>query len=247
LPAGPHVVTFEVAGEFIGYLNIVRMPAGLSDEERQRQMFAAGVEDLPQPVWTYFGGTNTPDVGETATFIADLEPGEYEWAASTYVPEQELAEGEAFEEEFHFAPLAVVEAADGEATPAADAEPAATVELEMTDDLRYLVSPERVPAGPQLWRIANTGQHHAHHVVMFRVPNGTTAEQISGEFTSLMSGTPPAGEPADGPVHLGRLRRAPVRRDDDLGRVRPGAGDLRGRPASSSTRPPASPTWRTGW
>jgi hypothetical protein len=195
LPAGPHVVTFEVAGDLIGYLNIVRMPAGLSDEERQRQMFAAGVEDLPQPGWTYFGGTNTPDVGETATFIADLEPGEYEWAASTYVPEQELAEGEAFEEEFHFAPLAVVEAADGEATPAADAEPTATVELEMTDDLRYLVSPERVPAGPQLWRIANTGQHHAHHVVMFRVPNGTTAEQISGEFTSLMSGTPPAGEP----------------------------------------------------
>ncbi|CAA9582957.1 MAG: hypothetical protein AVDCRST_MAG59-5040, partial [uncultured Thermomicrobiales bacterium] len=40
----------------------------------------------------------------------------------------------------------------------------------------------------------------------------------------------PAGRRApDGPVHLGRLRRAPVRRDDDLGRVRPGAGDLRGR------------------
>jgi hypothetical protein len=65
----------------------------------------------------------------------------------------------------------------------------------MTDDLRYLVSPGRVPAGPQLWSIANTGQHHPHHVVMFRVPDGTTAEQIGNEFTSLMSGTPPAGEP----------------------------------------------------
>ena len=195
LPAGPHVVTFEVADEFIGYLNIVQMPEGLSDEERQRQMFAAGVEDLPQPGWTYFGGTNTPDVGQTATFITDLQPGEYEWAASTYVPEQELEEGEAFDEEFHFAPLDVVEAPDGETTPSSGAEPVAAVELEMTDDLRYLVSPDPVPAGPQIWKLANTGQHHAHHVVMMRVPEGTTAEQIGGEFTSLMSGTPPAGEP----------------------------------------------------
>jgi hypothetical protein len=66
---------------------------------------------MPQPGWTYFGGTNTPQSGETATFVADLEPGDYQWAASTYVPENELAEGEPFEEEFHFAPLTVAAAA----------------------------------------------------------------------------------------------------------------------------------------
>ncbi|MDP9363264.1 MAG: hypothetical protein M3Q10_03350 [Chloroflexota bacterium] len=199
LPTGPHVVTLRAEAEFVGYLNVVRMPDGLSDEERQRQAYAAGVEDMPQPGWTYFGGTNTFGPGEPATFVVDLDSGDYHWAASYYVPNQDLPEGQPFEETFHFAPLTVGEAAGGagEATPApvVGAEVPATVRLEMTDELRYLVSPDPVPAGPQIWEIVNTGQHHAHHVVMMRVPDGTTAERIVGEFTSLMSGSPPAGEP----------------------------------------------------
>jgi hypothetical protein len=65
----------------------------------------------------------------------------------------------------------------------------------MTDDLRYIVSPDPVPAGPQLWEITNTGTEHSHHVVMYGVPEGTTADAIIADFAVLMSGTPPAGEP----------------------------------------------------
>ncbi|MEA2512589.1 MAG: hypothetical protein QOJ59_2076 [Thermomicrobiales bacterium] len=78
------------------------------------------------------------------------------------------------------------------ATAAATDEPLATVTLEETDELRYLLSPDPVPAGPQIWKIANTGMHHAHHMVMVRIPDGVTADQIVAEFHTMMSGTPSA-------------------------------------------------------
>jgi len=46
-----------------------------------------------------------------------------------------------------------------------------------------------------LWEVTNTGAIHAHHVVMNRIPEGVTADEIVADFTSLFSGTPPAGEP----------------------------------------------------
>jgi hypothetical protein len=45
-----------------------------------------------------------------------------------------------------------------------------------------------------VWEIANVSELHAHHVVMMRVPDGTTADQIIGEFSGMMGGTPPAGD-----------------------------------------------------
>ena len=81
------------------------------------------------------------------------------------------------------------------ASPAAAGEPPATVTLEMTDELRFVVTPDPVPAGPQVWKIANTGEHDAHHVVMPRIPEGVTAEAIIAEFNALMSGTPPTEPP----------------------------------------------------
>ena len=88
-------------------------------------------------------------------------------------------------------PLTVTESA---ATDAA-VEPVASVTLEMTDDLAYVVSPDPVPAGPQVWKLANTGSHHAHHMVMVHIPDGVTADQIVSEFTSMMMGTPTAEPP----------------------------------------------------
>ena len=80
------------------------------------------------------------------------------------------------------------------ATPVAG-EPPASVTLEMTDELRYVVTPDPVPAGPRIWKITNTGERAAHHVVMMRLPEGVASEQIVAELSSLMAGTPPAGEP----------------------------------------------------
>jgi hypothetical protein len=167
-------------------------PPGLSDEEATALALAAAADDLAQQDWIYLGGTNTPNPGESATFLIDLQPGEYRWAVSIY------GEGGA-DEVMVLEPLAVTTgaatpAAAPRATPVASAAPASGVVVEMTDDLRFTVSPDPVPAGPQIWEFTNTGMHSPHHVVMFRVPDGTTSEAIVGEYQAMVAGTPPAGD-----------------------------------------------------
>jgi hypothetical protein len=162
---------------------------------------------LVQPGWAFAGGGNTPEAGVPATFLIELAPGEYQIAASYY---PELAEGEEYDiatEIMRLSPLTVTEAAgtpaaspvaDIGATPVASdlsGAPEADVTLEMTDDLSYIVTPDPLPAGSQLWEITNTGTAHSHHVVMYGVPDGTTADDIVADFAGLMTGTPPAGEP----------------------------------------------------
>jgi hypothetical protein len=188
LPAGLHLVTLVAEEGLVGYVDIMQPPPGLSEEEATQIAFDAAANDLAQADWVYLGGTNTPNPGEPASFVIDLRPGAYQWAASSY------SEGGA-DEIMYLAPLTVTAV---DATPVADgvmAAPDAGVVLEMTDDLEYIVTPDTVPAGPRIWEFSNTGMYGAHHVVMFRVPDGTTSEQIVAEFSAVMSGTPPAGEP----------------------------------------------------
>ena len=188
LPAGLHLITLTASEGLVGYVNIMKPPTGLREKEATRLALDAAANDLVQPDWVYLGGTNTPNPGENASFVIDLQPGEFQWAASTY------SEGGA-DEIMHLSPLTVTAAG---ATPVTDtvlSPPLPGVILEMTDDLEYIVTPDPVPAGPQLWEFTNTGMHSAHHVVMFRMPDGTTSERIVTEFSAMMSGTPPAGEP----------------------------------------------------
>ncbi|MCC6315484.1 MAG: hypothetical protein IT337_15875 [Thermomicrobiales bacterium] len=187
LAAGLTVVTLEAAEPYIGYLDIVQPPVGLSEEDAIDLALAAASQDAAQPDWVYLGGTNTPAVGERASFIIDLQPGEYRWAIS-YYPDQ--PDGE---EIMHLAPLTVT--AGGETDPTAANPPPATVALEASDDLRYTIAPNPVPAGPQLWKFANTGTHSPHHAVIYQIPDGVTAEQIVQEVQDLASGVEPAGEP----------------------------------------------------
>lgn len=189
LPAGPTVITLQAPEGVLNYLDITTVPEGLSDEVLSEQGLAAGSGDVPQEGWVYHGGTNTPEPGGAATFIIDLRPGEYRWAISYYEAEQE---GEEFVETMLVPRLTVTEAS---ATPIAGAdappaEPPSTVLLEETDDLQYLVSPDPVPAGPQVWKIANTGMHHHHHVVMVGIPETVTKDRIIREFNAQMAGTP---------------------------------------------------------
>jgi len=186
LEAGLHLITLTTPEPYIAYLNLMQPAAGLSDEEILELAEAAGTNDLPQSDWVYAGGTNTPGPGESASFIIDLQPGDYQVVASYYTDDPSQ------EEVYALSPLTVT-TATAEATPGA-VETASTVTLEMTDDLQYIVTPDPVPAGPQVWKIENTGQMHAHHVVMVRVPDGATAQDIIGEFNGMMAGTPPAGD-----------------------------------------------------
>ena len=182
--AGLHLVTLSSPEPYVAYLDIVETPEGLSNDELVFQALEAGRNDMPQEGWTYLGGTNTDNPGGTVGFIIDLEPGDYHLAASYYEP---YADSEAMS----VVPFTVTEA---EATPDAVAEPPATVNLEETDDLQYIVTPETLESGPQLWKIENTGTEMAHHVVMMRVPDGATAPEIITEFNGMMAGTPPAGD-----------------------------------------------------
>ncbi|HKG26610.1 MAG TPA: hypothetical protein VKB09_13240 [Thermomicrobiales bacterium] len=189
LAEGYYLFTLSATGDSLAYLDVVQPSAGLSPDEELRLMLDAGRNDLAQPDWVYAGGTNTPNPGETASFVIYLAAGDYKIAASYY------ATAQGSEEIMKLLPLTVTAATPEAASPAANAEPPATVTLEETDELRYLVSPDPVPAGPQIWKIANTGMHHAHHVVMMRIPDGVTADQIVAEFKGLMSGTPAAEPP----------------------------------------------------
>jgi hypothetical protein len=182
VPAGFHLVTLSAAEPYVGYVNVVQYPAELDEATATEQMLAAGAGDMPQEGWTYFGGSNTGNVGEPVSFAINLAPGEYHWGVSYYTSESNGAD-----EVVTLVPFTVTED-----DAAVTEEPASTVLLEETDDLQYIVTPEIVPAGPQVWKIANVGSHHVHHVVMVRVPEDTTTQKIVAEFNGLFAGTPPA-------------------------------------------------------
>ncbi len=203
LTAGYYLVTISAPDPYVAYVDFMQPPAGLDEETATELALAAAREDLAQEDWVYAGGNNTFDVGEPVSFIIQLAPGEYQIAASYYLPEQ------GSEEIMRLSPLTVTAAAGATpgATPAATPDvatpagtlvtdaPPAGVTLEMTDDLRFIVTPDPVPAGPQIWEITNTGEDVASHVVMVRIPEEITADRIISDFTSLIAGTPPAGEP----------------------------------------------------
>jgi hypothetical protein len=190
LDAGYYLIEFSSEGDYSGYLDIMIPPAGLSHEEATEQALMAARDDLVQPGWQYLGGANTFVAGEPVVFAIHLDPGEYQIAASYYLME------EGAEEIMTLVPLTVTAsatpAAATQASPAAAGAPQADVTLEMTDDLQYIVTPDPVPAGPRIWEIVNTGETQSHHVVMTKVPDGTTADDIMAEFQGLTAGTPPS-------------------------------------------------------
>lgn len=183
--AGFYLVTLSAElPEELAYMNIVIPPDGLTDEEVTSQLLEAGNGDVVRHGWQFLGGTNTPNPGLSASFVIELKEGEYLIGASHYSADQNGAD-----EVMFTGSLSVTGRVSDEIQEA----PEATVKVEMTDEFRYIVTPDPVPAGPQVWEITNSGVHHSHHMVMVGVPDGTTAEQIIEEAEGMFSGTPPAG------------------------------------------------------
>ena len=86
LEAGYYLIEFSSEGEYAGYMDIMIPPAGLSQEEATELALGAGRDDLAQPGWQYLGGANTFVEGEPIVFAIRLDPGEYQIAASYYLP-----------------------------------------------------------------------------------------------------------------------------------------------------------------
>ncbi len=192
LPEGWYLVSLSAPAPYVGYVDFMLPPDGLDIETATQQALDAGSNDITRMDWGYAGGTNTFDPDVPVRFAIHLAPGVYQVAASYYLPDQGA------EEVMTLSPLTITAAGGGTpaaGTPVAVMAPTVDVRLEMTDDLRYIVTPDVVPSGPQIWEIANTGTMHRHHVVMARYPDGTTAEAIIADMAALFSGTPPAGEP----------------------------------------------------
>ncbi len=182
--AGFYHVTLEAEIETdIAYVNVVQPPDGLDHDTMVEQMLGSGAGDVVREGWVFLGGTNTPNPGESATFVIELKTGEYQVAASYYQMEDNGAN-----EIMLMEPIEVVPAVNDGYYEA----PEADVVLEMTDDLTYVVTPGEIEAGPQVWEITNTGEHHSHHVVMMKVPEGVAEQAIIDEFSAAMSGTPAA-------------------------------------------------------
>ncbi|MFM9107209.1 MAG: hypothetical protein ACKOWF_10995 [Chloroflexota bacterium] len=179
LAAGPVLVSVSAPAPWVAYVALVRPPAGMADDEAARLALAAAREDLPAPDWVYFGGATATAPGGSAVFAADLAPGEYRWAVSWY------ADGPGGEEQMRLLPLAVTGESAGAGIPFA-------VDLVAADGPRFLVAPDPAPAGPAVWRFLNAseGAPAPHHAVLWRAPEGVTAQAIVEEFGALALGTP---------------------------------------------------------
>jgi hypothetical protein len=184
LQAGVTLVTIETPRPFIAFAAVMQPPAGMPEDEAAEWALAAAQADLAQPDWRYWGGTNTPGAGASASFVVDLPPGAYRWAISWYGPDP------GSEEVMTLLPLTVT----GDGVPASI--PSA-IDLVATDGLRFTLSPDPAPAGPAVWRFANesAASPTPHHAVLWRVPEGATAEQLVAGFEALVSGTPAPGDP----------------------------------------------------
>ncbi len=193
LPAGHVMFTLVPEGPNLAGLTLLQPPAEMPADEAVASIPAAVSEDVALPGWVYAGGVEAMEPGEPESFVVDLEPGEYHIAA-TWRGDGEMEAEPAYSSTI----LTVARPASGPEATAAARKPApeASVRLEMTDELTYLVAPSPLPAGPQVWEVANTGTLQAHHVVMMRVPEGTTAEQIVEEAGAMMTGAAPAADGA---------------------------------------------------
>jgi hypothetical protein len=172
IPAGWTLVSLEnqqSAGDYSA--DIMKIPP---EEDIEDVLDVIATTDGPPPAWVYqttFAGAPWALAGKSAQVVALLTAGD--WlifgGGTPLTP----------------APLRVTE---GEATPAA--QPALTADLEVNlKDFTFEGLEQAVPAGPQLWKVTNTGPQ-PHFMTLSPLPPGTTQPQFMEMLAAMMSGTP---------------------------------------------------------
>jgi hypothetical protein len=150
--------------------------------------FLAARDDLAQEGWVYAGGSYALP-GETVHFVVELTAGSWQIGATR---ESVPPDGEEVVEWGTLTPLTVTEAATPIASPAAEPEVAATVELQ---DVAFGGLEGPLPAGPQIWKVTNTGQQ-PRQVVLWRTPELVEAADWQGILAPMMGGTPSPDVPS---------------------------------------------------
>ena len=180
--AGLTLLTVENASQEDTGVFLVAPPPGMTMAEFRAIAEATpppGATPSPEeefPAWLYDAVlTGGPSVvaGGRGQAVIELTPGE--WAVASEGDQEP-------------APLTVTEGA----TPAAAAEPAADLTVELRE---YAFSiPEQVAAGPQVWELTNVGQQ-PHVLFMVRSPDPITMDQVMTLLTLPEDATPPPGFP----------------------------------------------------
>ncbi len=190
LEAGRYHVVLENQGEMDVDLEVAQLPEGMTLEEVDaafNEAEAAAPPFVPPDfffdmVWN--GGVFAFG-GETQGVVLDLTPGEWTVLLTAYDPESE--EGESTD-------VPVTVTVTGEMPEVED--PTGHVEIGLID--MDFVVPDSFAAGPQVWHVTNNGLQ-VHHLVLSRVPAGTTEDQVV-ELVSSFFAPPASPEAAATPV-----------------------------------------------
>jgi hypothetical protein len=181
LAAGRYHIVLENKGETGVDLEFWRLPDGITLEEVTAFFEEANQsEEFLLPDFFYdmiFNGGPSTSPGQTASVVLDLAPGE--WVVNHYVYDPES-------DESNDSPSIVT--VTGE-MPVLEEPP---VDVDVTVIEMDFVAPDTIAAGPQIWRVSSRGLQ-IHHMVLSRVPDGTTEDQVM-ELAASFMGPPPAAD-----------------------------------------------------
>ena len=193
LEAGRYHVVLENQGDMDVDLEFAQLPEGMTFEEVDTAFDEAEAAAPPfvppafffDMVWN--GGVSTFG-GETKGVVLDLTPGEWTVLLRGYSPDAEGVDAD----EGTDVPVTVT--VTGEMSEVED--PTGHVEIGLID--MDFVVPDSFAAGPQVWHVTNNGLQ-VHHLVLSRVPAGTTEDQVV-ELVSSFFAPPASPEAAATPV-----------------------------------------------
>jgi hypothetical protein len=178
--AGYHVVVLTPSEDTAVYVDFMQPPAGLSHEEAVETALQAAAMDVVEPGWV-FGGGSYAFMNTTTRFIVNLEPGEWQIAASWQLDE------DGAEEIMELFPLTVGEFG---ASTAGEMDPEPGVVMEMVD-IAFEGIPASIPTGPTLFEVRNVGEQ-PRQMVLFRTDRALTSDDFADFFASMESATPTA-------------------------------------------------------
>jgi hypothetical protein len=196
LTAGLYLVKATNSGSAPGFVEFMQLPEGMMLDDLMTMLSSSsstpaagdiaspesGGDDQGPPDWyytTYLAGGAGVAPGATATFVIDLQPGNYVvWGEDPSAPQ---------------APTALTVTGQA-ASPDASAFPPANVAIqEQASDSGFMfVIGNAFTNGSQVVEVANLTDQ-PHFVEVDKVPDGTTIDQVNMLLQGEMSGTPVSG------------------------------------------------------